>query len=68
MACTGAYYYRDFARVCSAKILHVTLLRTELLHAEMGGGMISEVEACQSPKRRYMSPEELHEFGEDADV
>ena len=27
-----------------------------------------EVEACQSPKRRYMSPEEFHEFRKDADV
>ena len=49
--------------VCSAKLLHA-----ELLHAEMGVGVVSEVEACQSPERRYLSPEEFHEFGKDAEV
>ena len=53
MARTGPYCYHGFARVCSA----------ELVHAEMGGGMLSEAEACQSPKRRYVSPDEFHEFG-----
>ena len=68
MAYTGPYYYRNFARVCSAKNLHVKLLHAELLHAEMGGGMVLEVKACQRPKRRYMWPEEFHEFGEDAGI
>ena len=58
VARTGPYYYHDFAKVCSA----------ELLHAEMGGNMVSETERCQSPERRYMSTEEFHEFGKDADV
>ena len=40
----------------------------ELLHAEMGGGMVLEVEAFQSPERNYMSPEEFHEPGKDADI
>ena len=73
MAGIGPYYCYDFARVCSAelrhaKLLHAELLHVELLHAEMDGGMVSEVEACQSPKRSYMSPEEFHEFGKDADI
>merc|ERR1719401_3362181 len=58
VARTGPFYYHDFAKVCSA----------DLLHAEMGGDMISEVERCQSPERKYMSPEDFHEFGKDADV
>ena len=58
VARTGPFFYHDFAKVCSA----------ELLHAEMGGDLVSEVEACQSPERRYMSPEDFFEFGKDADV
>ena len=60
---TGPYYYHDIARVCSAELLHAMLL-----HAEMSVGMVSEVEAYQSPERRYMSPKEFHEFGKDAVV
>merc|ERR1712127_314877 len=58
VARTGPFHYHDFAEVCSA----------ELLHAEMGGNMTSEVEACQSADRRYMSSEEFYEFAKDADV
>ena len=68
MARTGPYDFHDFAWVFSAGIIHADLLHTEILHAEMDGGMVSEVEACQSPKRRYMSPEEFHEFGKNADI
>lgn len=58
VARTGPFYYNDFADVCSAN----------LLTAEMGGNLVSPVERCVSPDRRYMSYEDFLEFGKDADV